>query len=339
MGNIKLLDCTLRDGGYINDWKFGIDAITDTVEKISNSGVDIFEIGFLKDEDYIKNRTVFNNMSQINDLIKPKNMNIQYAAMIEVLNPIPIEKLEICSENTVDIIRVIVWKRLLKEGFEYCKEIIKKGYKLCVQPARVEQYSYEEFENMLNLFAEINPMAIYVVDSFGTQTIDTLLPYFKLIDSKLSSNIALGYHGHNNLMQAMEAAQVFVDTQWNRDIIVDASIYGMGRGAGNLNIELIAKYLNDNKNKSYKIENFLEIFDKYLKPIYNYCPWGYSLPYYLTASYGCNPNYASYYDWELKLRSEDIKGILETLSNEEKIVYTKQNADNALCRYRKKKII
>lgn len=337
MHNIQLLDCTLRDGGYINDWNFGIEAIGKTIHNLEESNIDILEIGFLKDEPYLRNRTVFNDMKQITNLISPKKAGLLYAAMIEVVNPIPLENVAVCSDETVDIIRVIVWKRLLQEGFDYCKGIVEKGYKLCVQPARVDQYSYEEFENMVKQFSTLDPYAIYVVDSFGTQCIESLTPYFRIADELMPSHIHLGYHGHNNLMQAMEVAQAFVMMDFQRDIIVDASIYGMGRGAGNLNSELIANYLNVKHGKSYQPDKMLEIYDKYLKPIYQWCPWGYSLPYYLTAIYGCNPNYASYYDWELKLPTDDIRGILEIISDEDKVIYTKQKANEYLAKYRKKK--
>ena len=72
MRKIKLLDCTLRDGGYINDWDFGIEMIGKTINNLEESNIDILELGFLKDESYRRNRTVFNKMSQINALIKNK---------------------------------------------------------------------------------------------------------------------------------------------------------------------------------------------------------------------------------------------------------------------------
>ena len=81
MKEIKLLDCTLRDGGYINDWHFGKKAIDGTIELLEESNVDILELGFLKDEPYNQNRTVFNDMNQISDLILPKKDNVKYAAM------------------------------------------------------------------------------------------------------------------------------------------------------------------------------------------------------------------------------------------------------------------
>lgn len=338
MGDIRLLDCTLRDGGYINDWKFGEKAIEETVAKMSRSGVDILELGFLKDEPYKKSRTVFNSMKQISALIRPKNPAVRYAAMIEVVNPLPLDRLEERDEDSVEIIRVIVWKRLLKEGYEYCKGVVGKGYRLCVQPARVDQYSYDEFVEMIELFNTLDPLAVYVVDSFGTQTKETLLPYLRLADEHLKPGVAVGYHGHNNMMQAFETAEMFVNTPVERDMIIDASIYGMGRGAGNLNGELFAKYMNEKLGKNYQIEPMLELYDKYLKPVYEKCPWGYSLPYFLTAIHKCNPNYGSYYGQELKIDSADIDGTLKTLSDEDKIIFTEKKADAYLKAFQKKKL-
>ena len=145
MKNIKLLDCTLRDGGYINNWQFGEHAIRDIKNKLEQSGVDIIELGFLRDDAPDADRTVFNSMDAVKKLIGQKQAGKLYAVMAEVSNPFPLEKLAPYDEKSPEVIRVIVWKRMLKEGFEYCKGIVEKGYKLCVQPARVSQYSDAEF--------------------------------------------------------------------------------------------------------------------------------------------------------------------------------------------------
>jgi 4-hydroxy 2-oxovalerate aldolase len=337
MRNIKLLDCTLRDGGYINDWRFGVDAIHGIISLIADSRVDIIEIGFLKDEPYQRDRTVYNSVKQICEFIMPKKTNITYAGMIEVVNPLPIEDLEERTDDTIDIIRVIVWKRLLKEGFEYCKGVIERGYKLCVQPARVDQYTHEEFVEMVRMFNRIDPMAVYVVDSFGTQNKKSLLQYLELADENLSKDIALGYHGHNNLMQAFGVAEAFLEHSFDRDIIVDGSVYGIGRGAGNLNIEVFAKYMNETYNTQYKIEPFLEVYEKYLKSIYVESPWGYSLPLYLSALHRCNPMYGTYYGFDLGLDASTIDGILKMVPEYDKIQFKKENADHYIMAYRQKK--
>ena len=333
---ISILDCTLRDGGYINDWKFGEDAIIDIVHGIESTGIEILELGFIKDEPYNKDRTVFNSMDQVKKLIHRKANGVKYAVMAEVVNPLPLEKLAPADEEGPEIIRVIVWKRMLKEGFEYCKGIVEKGYKLCVQPARVSQYSDDEFIEMIELFNQLEPMAVYVVDSWGTMYADALLHYMKLADEHLKPGIAVGYHGHNNMMQAFDVACAFVRQETARDVIIDASIYGIGRGAGNLNLELVAKYLNENMGKQYVLEPMLQIYDRYIDSIYNQTKWGFSLPYFVSAKYNCNPGYVTFYTEKLGLSSEEIEGAIKELDADERIIYSQKNADRALYRSRKK---
>lgn len=327
MKKVHLLDCTLRDGGYINDWRFGEKAIGDMIEILEETNVDILELGFLKNEPYQTDRTVFNDAKQISSLLPSKKENMCYAAMIEVENPLPLEQLDEADNTDIDIIRVIVWKRMLKEGFAYCKGVVEKGYRLCVQPARVDQYSDDEFVDMIKLFNQLKPLAIYVVDSWGTQSSKSLLHYMRLADENLEEGIALGYHGHNNLMQAYQVAVDFIHAGFERDIIVDASVYGIGRGAGNLNLELIARFMNAELGKNYAVKPMLEIYSKFLQDIYKEYPWGFSMPHYITAIHNCNPNFGAYYGRERNLLPMDIDGIISTIPPEERIIYTKEKAD------------
>lgn len=350
MGHIQILDCTLRDGGYINDWRFGKDMIDETIEKLSNSNIDILEVGFLKNEPYQEDRSVFNSVNQVNSAIKNGNQNVLYSAMCEVFNPLPTDMLDEYEPGGIEIIRVIVWKSrhddkgnvvdALSDGYRYCKGIVDKGYKLCVQPARVDQYSDEEFISMLNMFSELNPYAIYVVDSWGTQTTESLLHYMRLADDNLRDNIRLGYHGHNNMLQAMSAAEAMLKEHFDRDIIIDGSVYGIGRGAGNLNLEIIANYLNSNYGMSYDIAPMLEIYDKYLSKIYeNYERWGYSVPFYLTAKYNANPNYARYFVNKEHLDCHEIGELLEDMDEHERVLYDVSLAQKVLNRVRDRKRI
>jgi 4-hydroxy 2-oxovalerate aldolase len=186
---------------------------------------------------------------------------------------------------------------------------------------------------MVQLFNRLDPMALYVVDSWGTQYEPALMEYMRLADRHLNPGISLGYHGHNNLMQAYSVAQTFVNSDIQRDKIVDASVYGIGRGAGNLNLELFAKYLNDIFNRDFRIAPMVEVYEDYIKRIYEECPWGYCLPFFVTAQHGANPNYGSYYGLELKLSSKVIGEILGVLSDEDRIIYTREKADKYLAEY------
>ena len=330
MNKVRLLDCTLRDGGYVNDWCFGKDAIYDIKRNLELSGIDILELGFLRNENKNNDRTIFNSISDVKELIGNKIPNRQYAVMAEVSNPYPLDKLEPYSEGAPDIIRVIVWKRMLKEGFEYCKGIVEKGYKLCVQPARVSQYSDEEFVDMIKMFNELNPLAIYVVDSWGTMYKDELLHYLKLADENLKKGISVGYHGHNNMMQAFDVAQAFCEHKLKRDLIIDASVYGIGRGAGNLNTEIFAKWANEKLKKDYDLKPVYKIYDKYIKHIYNHGEkWGYSIPYLITAKYNANPNFAGFYE-KKGLSGEMIEKCISAIPPEERIIFKSDTAEKYL---------
>lgn len=331
MSEIKLLDCTLRDGGYVNEWNFGKKAICEISRRSSEAGSDIVELGFLRDVPYKEDTAVFSDVRQIRPFMPYKETS--YAVMCEAMNPLPLEKIAVRKEGDVSTIRVIVWKRLLEEGFNYCKGIIDRGYQLCVQPNRVDQYSDEEFIEMVCRFNELNPLALYIVDSFGVLDADHILHYADLADKYLKNKIALGYHGHNNLMQAYGAAQCLIKRKYDREIFLDASVYGIGRGAGNLNLELLAKYMNEYKGIGYRLENYMDIYDKYIKDIYAKEEWGYSKAYFLTALWRCNPMYGRYYAMVRRLEAGEINAVLKFLLGEEKIRFSEETAEAAYEKY------
>lgn len=328
---LKLLDCTLRDGGYINDWRFGERQIREIANGLTDTNVDIIELGFLKNEPYQRDRAVFHEVSQLVPLIPRKRGGRLYAAMAEVMNPIPVEVLTPHDGTSIDIIRVIVWKRLLREGFTYCRGIVEKGYKLCVQPARTEQYSLEEYAQLIRMYNSIHPYAVYVVDSWGSMCDSQIMQYLEVAHKNLNPDIALGYHGHNNLMQAFGAAQSFIERGFDREIILDASIYGIGRGAGNLNIEIMAHHLNTVYGTQYNIMPMISIYQKYLKEIRRTASWGYNLAYFLTAVSHCNPEYARYYT-ERGVDELTIERAIHCLSDEDRIIFTSEKAEMYLAR-------
>ena len=136
-------------------------------------------------------------------------------------------------------------------------------------------------------------------------------------------------------MQAFEISVSLVKLELTRKLFIDASVYGIGRGAGNLNSEIIAKYLNDTLNKNYNVIPMIEIYEKYIKEIYTKHEWGYSIPYYLTAQYNCNPNYGEYYGITKKLSVISINNILKNIKDDDKVLFSKQKADFYQSKYEK----
>ena len=224
-----------------------------------------------------------------------------------------------------------------QEGYDYCKTFVDKGYQLCINPARVEQYSDDEFRSLLKKFAELSPYAIYVVDSWGTMYTDEVMHYMRIADEVFPEEISLGYHGHNNMMQAFAVAETLLREKLRHELILDSSVYGMGRGAGNLNTELIARYMNHQGLSSYDIKDLVYIHDQYIKSIHQQYSWGYSVPMFVTAEHHANPNYGSYYEEEKGLPIDDIERIVESMSDVDKVVYSKKNVEKYLELYNEKR--
>ena len=236
MGNVKVLDCTLRDGGYVNNWEFGENNIQNICEKLEQTNVDIIELGFMRDVNYDPNKSLFRTIEQANHVIRSQKENIIYSALVEMANPYPLELLEQKKEGGVELLRYSFWKRCIDEAYEYASKIREKGYQLGVQPTRVEQYSDEEFGLMCRRFSALKPFAIYIVDTFGLLTKEQLIRYARIADENVGDGIRIGYHSHTYMQQAISNATTFIDMGLQHEIVIDASIYGMGRGAGNLNL-------------------------------------------------------------------------------------------------------
>ena len=327
MNKIMLLDCTLRDGGYINNWNFGNELIRYYSKEITKTNIEFFEIGFYKNVIYDKDKTLFNTMDEITSVIKPKNKNIKYLAMIDMKDAVPLSEIPKCDGSSIDGFRIIFKKNKLNEAYEYIKGIKEKGYLVFVQFVSTNVYKDEEFIAALNKFNDINPYVISIVDTFGLMDKEMLLHYAKLIDDNINKKIILGYHAHDNLKQSITNAKALLDYGFNRNIVIDGSLYGMGRGAGNINLEILGKYLNENKSKKYNVEIMIEIIDKYIFRIYKDTPWGYTLPLYLSATYNAHPNYAIYLSKKYDLSYEEYESIFKMMKEEDKEIFTEEKAE------------
>ena len=327
MGKISLLDCTLRDGGYVNDWRFGREAIRGIGPKIAKSGVEIFEVGFIKGDTYDPDRAVFPDVSAIAKAIAPKQPELMYVGMVDMSAPVPMERLVPKREESVDGIRVIFKKDKQSEGYEMCRELMAAGYPVFVQFVGTDQYDETEWEEALNRFTPLMPYAISIVDSFGLMKRRQFLEYVKTADRVLPPAIRLGYHAHNNLQQAFGNAEALVELELSREVVIDGSVFGMGRGAGNLNMELFADYMNEYHGANYRVEPMLEIMDAYLQDIYRERFWGYSLPLYLSAKNGCHPNYAIHFAVKESLTEKSMDELLRGITPHDKVYFSKEKAE------------
>ena len=194
-------------------------------------------------------------------------------------------------------------------------------------------YTDVEFLNLIEAANKLNPHAFYIVDSFGVMKRKDLMRLYYLVDHNLNEDVYVGYHSHNNLQLAYSNAQSLVDMKIKRKLIIDSSVFGMGRGAGNLNTELFIEYLNDNNGSEYKQKPLLQIIDQVLNNIYLNNYWGYSLPHYISANHNCHPNYASYLADKNTLKVEDISNILAYIDDSKKNNFNKMYIETLYAKY------
>jgi 4-hydroxy 2-oxovalerate aldolase len=303
----------LRDGGYINDWQFGEHIITDIVSNLGDAGIDIIECGFLRPVKHEEGSSVFSSVSQLESAIAPKKESSIYVAMIE-LNKFQSELLdEDYTGRSIDGIRLTFRKKEWEQAKKVGQEIMKKGYKLFIQPVGTCTYSDEELLPLIKDVNKLKPFAFYLVDTLGMMYRDDMRRFYYLIDNHLDKNICIGFHSHNNLQLSFANAQELIRLNQKRKIIVDTSVYGMGRGVGNLATELFIDYINNNIEQRYSLIPILNIADKYLMPIYAKKRWGYDLPYFLSATVKCHPNYATYLIHRQTLSMEKIMYLLSLI--------------------------
>jgi 4-hydroxy 2-oxovalerate aldolase len=324
MNNIHILDCTLRDGGYINDWKFGERTIKNIIKKLSQSNIDIIECGLLKEVHYDCNRSLFDHVSQIKKYIEPKGKDIQYVAMID--QPyISIDKISDYDGTSIDGIRVTFHEdeSEISEALNLSKQLIEKGYKVFIQPVGTTSYTDEKLLQLIHEVNQLNPYAFYLVDTLGIMYKNNLLRLFHLLDHNLAPSICIGFHSHNNLQLSFSNAQELMSLRTKRKIIIDSSVFGMGRGAGNLCTELISQYINENIEQKYYAIPLLEIVDEYLSLFCEQPKWGYSVPYFLAATNNCHPNYAAYLINKQTITVKAINNLLKQLPEGKKDIYDK----------------
>ena len=334
MISCNILDCTLRDGGYINNFCFGKNVIQDTVKKLSDANTDIIECGFLKSNSSNLDQSLYGSVEMIEKYISPKSSNSIYVAMI-AYGDISIDEISECSGESIDGIRLTFHPSDIEQAFSFGKELQKKKYKVFMQPVGTTSYTEDELLSLVDKVNLLNPFAFYMVDTLGTMFNTDLLNMFHLIDNSLSENIRLGFHSHNNLQLSFSNAITLLNENTNRNIIIDASVFGMGRGAGNLCTELIMEYINTNIGNKYDIIPVLEIYDEYINKIRLEYKWGYSLPYFIAASNQCHPNYATHLINKQTMSIKQISVVLSSMDYDKKSLYDEKYIESLYIAYQK----
>lgn len=168
-----------------------------------------------------------------------------------------------------------------------------------------------------------------IVDTYGLLDNRKMAHYFDLLDNNLLPDIKIGYHDHNNFQLAFSNTMKFMELKTKRTIVGDASVYGMGKSAGNCAIELLAMYMNDSFGTNYDLNQYLEIFETDLSQIYQKYYWGYKYNFYIAAMQNCHPNYVEFLLNKKTLTVTDINAILSEIPEEIKLLYNKDYIEKA----------
>lgn len=333
MNKIQVLDCTLRDGGYCNQWLFGFENSKKITTSLVEANLDIIECGFLSNKvQYNRDSTKYPSVDDVAKIIPSDKHGKSFVAMMNY-GEYDVADLPDYDGASIDGIRVAYHKKNRFEALELCKRIKEKGYKVFIQAMVSLSYSDEEFLDMIGTVNSLEPFAFYIVDSFGMMKGKDLIRLFYMVEHNLNKTIKIGFHSHNNMQLSFSNAQQLVNLQTNRDLIIDSSIYGMGRGAGNLNTELFVEYLNENIDAQYDIKPLLAIIDEILNEFYQKNYWGYSLPNYLSAAHNTHPNYAGYLDDKKTLTVEAMNDIFDMMDDEKRVSFDKNYIEELYLKY------
>lgn len=332
-----LLDCTLRDGGYINDWEFGYDNIINIYERLVSAKIDIIEVGFIDERRlYDVNRTIFPDTAGVGRTFgKLSRGDSMIVGMIDY-GTCGIENVEEQSNCFLDGIRVIFKKEKMHQAIDFCRQVKDKGYKVFVQAVSITSYDDASFGELLGLVNDLEPYAFSLVDTYGLLHKGDLQKFLQMADEGLKSNIGLGYHAHNNFQLAYSNCIELLEHPLKRRMLVDGSLYGMGKSAGNAPIELLSRYMNEHCGKSYHVSQLLEAIDVNILDIYRRTPWGYSFKFYLSAANDCHPNYVTYLQEKRKLSVKSISEILDAISPDRKLLYDADYIEQLYLQYQAK---
>lgn len=320
-GHGKILDCTLRDGAYLIDKEFGRKTIRGIIGGLVRAGVDYIEIGFLQNEGFGEGRTVFRDGADAAQYI-PKDRGRSRFTVLADYSRYDIGNLDAFDGTSFDAVRACFFKDERYAVMSFCRKIRQLGYELFVQPVDIMGYEDAEIIELIQNVNEIRPACFSIVDTFGSMYEADLLRIYSLVHHNLAPGIRMGFHSHNNLQMSSALSQSFLKmTFGQREAVVDATLFGMGRGAGNTPTELIAEYMVARLGYDYRIDELMDLMDGYVDNLRARCSWGYSLPYFVAGAFSAHVNNIAYLTDKNGIRARDMRYILDKIGKKQRKRY------------------
>jgi len=295
---IKVLDCTIRDGGLINNHDFDTRFVREVYKALSAAGVDYMEIGYKNSKRLFSPKEFgkwkFCDDSEINKVIEGIESKTKISVMVDV-DRVDIEDVVPRKESPVSMIRVASYVKDIDKAIYLVNHFADKGYETTVNIMAISKALDNELNECLHqLEEESKAGVIYIVDSFGALYQETTEFLIKKAKGILKTK-EVGIHAHNNQQLAFgnTIEAIIHDANY-----VDATVYGLGRAAGNCPLELVLGFL---KNPKFDIRPVLDLISKEFIPLREKIEWGYIIPYAITGILDEHPRAA------MALRDSDKK--------------------------------
>ena len=285
---IKVIDCSVRDGGLMNKWQFDDSFVRKVFTACTEAGIDYMEIGYLSSESAFSRSEVgpwkFCAEPDIQRIIGTSEKKIKLSAMADIgridYNDIPQK-----SESSLDMIRVACYAHQTDAAIDLAHHCIEKGYETTINLMAVSTVGLRELDEALDDLSKSKVPIVYVVDSFGAFYSEDIELLAKKYMERLPGK-TIGIHCHNNQQLAFANTISAIICGIN---YLDASLYGIGRGAGNCPLELLIAFL---KNPKFKVRPLIEAIEAEILPWTEKIDWGYYIPYMVTGVLNQHPRTA-----------------------------------------------
>ena len=290
--DIKLLDATLRDGGLVNSFRFSDEFVKDLYNANIKAGVDYMEFGYKASKDIFKKEDFgkwkFCEEEDIRAIVGDNDTDLKIAVMSDVGRTDYKRDIIDRKDSVIDMIRTATYIHQIPTAIEMIEDAKAKGYETTVNIMAISTVNEEDLNNGLELLGKSGVDCIYLVDSFGAfypEQIKKLADKYLNIGAKYNKTI--GIHAHNNQQLAFANT---IEALTNGVSLLDATVSGMGRGAGNCFMESLLGFL---KNPRYNLSPVMDFVAKHmLKVKADGAVWGYDIPYLLTGILNAHPSTA-----------------------------------------------
>ena len=282
---IKVIDCTVRDGGLMNKWQFEDDFVRKVYNSLTEAGIDYMEIGYLSSESAFDRNEYgpwrFCAEADLQRIIGDGEKKIKLSAMADI-GRIDFDDIPFRSESSLDMIRVACYVHQIDTAIALAHHCMDKGYEVTINLMAVSTVGLRDLEEGLEDLAQSRVPIIYLVDSFGafySEDIEMLAAkYMERLPDKI-----IGIHAHNN--QQLAFANTIASSIAGINYL-DGTLYGIGRGAGNCPLELLISFL---KNPKFKVRPLLDAIEQEIFPWAKKIDWGYHIPYMVTGVMNQHP--------------------------------------------------